>query len=80
MQIELTDEMILADIKGFEARIQMTKDKLAALPAEPSSWKERKIRRELESEISHVQGLITIARSALTPNKCQSVKEVSIYG
>lgn len=83
MQLELTDEMILADIKGFEARIQMAKDKLIALSAEPSTWKERKkhraLRREYEGEITHVQGLITIARSALTPDECQFVNKRGRY-
>lgn len=81
MQINLTNEMILSDIKDFEARIQMAKEKPAALPAKPSVWKERKkhraLKRELESEISHVQGLIAIAMTALTPDACQSVNFVN---
>jgi len=69
MKIKLTNEIILADILSFETRIQSAKDKLAVLPPGPSSWKERKkhraIKRELENEINHVYGLISIAESAL---------------
>ncbi len=84
MQITLTSEMILSEIQDFEARIQKAREKLSVLPAGPSTWKERKkhraSKRELEGEISHVQGLISIAMTALTPDECQSVNFVNKQG
>jgi hypothetical protein len=70
--MKLNNQMILADIRGFKARIQTAKVKLAALPSDqPFSYKERKKRekqrRDLTGEIDHVNNLITIARSALKP-------------
>ncbi len=77
--ILLTNKEIHDDIRAFGERILDAQSKLESLPAEPSIWKERKIRRELESEISHVQGLISIARSALTPDECQFVNKRERY-
>ena len=74
--MDLTDEMILADIAGFEDRIAVARKKLAGLKESTSSnWKERKRlktkRRELKTEVEHVLNLIALARSALTPYECQ---------
>ena len=69
MQIELTNEMILDDIAGFEQRIETAREKLAELPAGRLPFKEYKIRkrrrRDLESEIEHVKSLIGYATEAL---------------
>ena len=74
--LELTDEMILNDIAGFEDRIAAARVKLAGLQeSSPSGWKERKRlkakRRELEGEVVHIDNLISIARSALNPSEEQ---------
>ena len=76
-KLELTNEIILNDIKGFKARIQTARDRLAALPCgQFLSYKERKKyqakRREFEGEIVHINNLIAIARSALKPFDCQT--------
>ncbi len=69
MEIILTDEMILADIEEFEDCIRLAKKKLAEMPATGATWQERKKlkakTRELQSEIDHVKGLISIAREGL---------------
>ena len=66
----LTDEDIQEDIRGFERRIQEARDKFSELPtghlAYPQHKKREKQRRDLQAEIKHVQGLILIAKEALT--------------
>ena len=65
----LTNDMLLDDIAGFEQRIQAAREKLDALPAAVINWKDHKKiktkRRELESDIKHIRGLISIAEEAL---------------
>ena len=67
--ITLTNDMILDDIAGFQNRIQVAREKLDALPAAVINWKDHKKiktkRRELESDIKHIRGLISIAEEAL---------------
>ena len=67
--ILLSNDMILADIRAFQNRIQTARKKLAALPATAIDWKEHKKnkakRREFESEISYVKKLIGYAKEAL---------------
>ena len=65
----LTNDMILDDIAEFQNRIQISREKLAALPATAIDWKEHKKikakRNEMESEISHIKILIGYAKEAL---------------
>ena len=69
--MDLSNEVILKDIAGFEARIAVARAKLEALPSgQPVSYKERKLRRakkrEYESEITHCNKLKRIALTAMT--------------
>lgn len=73
--MNLSNEIILKDIAGFEERIAVAQDKLAELKeSSPSNWKERKRlkskRREFQNEIDHVLNLIAIAKTALNPSEC----------
>ena len=74
--MDLSNEVILKDIAGFENRIAAARVKLEALPSgQPVSYKERKKqqakRKACEGEITHVNNLISIARSALNPSEGQ---------
>lgn len=64
----LTQGDILNDIAGFNDRIRIAQERLATLPSSPSTYKERKKldgqRRKLQQEITHVQGLISLAEEA----------------
>lgn len=68
--IQLTDEMILSDIAGYEQRIEMAKQKLSELPLSAVNWKDRKkiqgTKRELEGEITHIRQIIRYANEALS--------------
>ncbi len=74
--MDLTNEMILADIAGFEDRIASARVKLKKLnEQDPSGWKEKKKlkakRQALDADIIHVNSLIAIARSALDASEGQ---------
>ena len=74
--MKLNNKIIMADIAGFEHRIAVAKVKLTKLQeSSPSNWKEKKRLKakqsEFEGEITHVENLISIARSALNPTDCQ---------
>ena len=68
MQI-LTDQEIRGDIQNYEQRITAAREKLAMLPEGYLSFanhkKREKERRELQTEIQHVQTLIRYAQGAL---------------
>ncbi len=78
--MKISNEIIFKDIAGFKARIAAARVKLAELKLKdpPSNWKQRNKekakRREFEGEITHVNNLIAIARSALTPFESQPGK------
>jgi len=65
----LTREMVLSDIKQFQARISAAQSKLTRLPSGYLSFAENKkreaTRRELEGEIFHVTRLIGYAKEAI---------------
>jgi hypothetical protein len=67
--LKLTKEDVLNDIERFEKRIQITQEKLTALPQKATGYKERKKlkfkRRILRQEIEHVKRLIAIAKETL---------------
>ncbi len=72
----LTDEVILKDIAGFKDRIAVARVKLEKLNGQmPSGWKEKKKlkakKRDLDGEITHVNSLIGIARTALDTSESQ---------
>ena len=66
MQIELTTENILKDIEGYQSRISTARERLESLPAGrlayPGHKKREKQRRDLQADITHVQGLIRIVK------------------
>ena len=69
-KLELTDKIILEDIRGFKKRIWITKEKLAKLDEQtPTDWKGKKRLRakrlECIGEVEHVNNLIAIAQSAM---------------
>ena len=75
-RLELTDRIILADIAIFKARIAAARAKLEKLNEQmPSGWKEKKKlkakKRDLDGEITHVNSLIGIARTALDTSESQ---------
>ncbi len=65
----LTNDDIRDDIKAFEERIEVARDKLAGLQEGTLLYRENKkrehARRILHNEILHVQNLIHIATEAL---------------
>ncbi len=67
--LNLTKKDIQQDILGYQERIRTAQQKIAALPKNAPGSQERKRikykRRVLEQEISHVKGLIRIAKEAL---------------
>ncbi len=67
-QLILTKKSILADIEGYQQRIDDSKLGLSTLPT-GGTWKERKKVKSQETtlanEIGHVQRLITYASEAL---------------
>ena len=67
--LELSQEDIRQDIRGFQARLSEAGRKLAGLPLDASTWQARKKlraqRQALEAEVFHVKGLIRIAEGAL---------------
>ena len=67
-ELQLTDEMILSDIAGYEQKIEMAKKKMAELPESAVSWLERKKlkdkKRALESDIKHISHIIKYAIEA----------------
>ncbi|MBU3948868.1 MAG: hypothetical protein KJ882_03395 [Proteobacteria bacterium] len=69
MLINVTPEMVEADIQAFEIRLQKAQDSLAELPEGylpyPEYKKREKARHEHQEEISHVNCLIGLAREAL---------------
>ena len=81
--MDLSNEIILKDIAGFEERIAVAQDKLAELKGQaPSNWKERKKyqakRREFEGDVVHINNLIAIARSALKPLAVECDRELPL--
>ena len=69
MQIQLTPEDIEQDIENFLTRIEQAKAKLANLPTGYFPYSEHKKRekqrRDLQTEIKHVENLIRIAQEGL---------------
>jgi len=69
MQITLTDEMILAEIESYKARIRAVQARLSGLPVGYLPFKEHKKRekerRSLQAEFQHVQKLMGYAAEAL---------------
>jgi hypothetical protein len=68
-ELQLTDEIILSDIAGYEKRIILAKEKLAELPSSADGWKERKklqdTKRALDADIKHIRQMIGYATEAL---------------
>lgn len=78
MQLELSEQDIRQEIRGFQARLSEARRKLAGLPVIASDWQARKKlriqRQALEAEVSHVEGLIGLAREALEKSQTGSTR------
>lgn len=65
----MTPKTIREDMRGFEQRIQVAREKLAMLPEGylpyPQHKKREKQRQDLRSEIKHVQKMTGYAKEAL---------------
>ena len=68
MQIELTRKQIERDIENFRTRIEAAKAKLKSLPTGylpyPECKKREEKRKQFQSEIVHVENLISIAKES----------------
>lgn len=69
MQIELSEQDILSDIRAYEVRLQKAQDALQMLPGGYVDYKEykkrEKLKKEYVEEIKHVEHLISLAQEAL---------------
>ena len=67
-ELILTQADIAADIEAYQARIQSARDKLAAMPATASTYKEQKKlktqRRAIQDNINHVFRILAYAEAA----------------
>ena len=67
--MDLTISDIQNDIAGFQVRIQKAKAQLAGLPTGRLPYQDHKrrekVRRDLQAEVKHVQGLIGYAHEGI---------------